>query len=70
MVFDQPEEGGLRIESRRLTRGRLIRQLEAESGLEDAERCDIFVDVFSEHAGWEPSELARFGNGACAGKAH
>ena len=66
LVLDSPADGGIRVAQATLSRDLVIAAVDAEPDLEQAEKCEIFLDLFSARPDWDPEELNRIGRRGCA----
>jgi len=66
LVLDSPSDGGIRLARTTLSRDHVIAAVDAEPGLEQAEKCALFLDLFSARPDWDPEELRRIGRRGCA----
>jgi len=66
LVLDSPADGGIRMARTSLSRDHVIAAVDAEPDLEQAEKCAIFLDLFSARPGWDPEELRGIGRRGCA----
>lgn len=66
LVLDSETDGGIRIAQTNLSRELVIAAVDAETGLEQAEKCALFFDLFADRPDWDPEEYGRIGRLGCA----
>jgi para-nitrobenzyl esterase len=66
MVFDTPEGGGIRLAAMNHSRDHVIAAVDAELGLDQNEKCALFLDLFSSRPEWTLEEHRRIGQRGCA----
>lgn len=66
LVLDSPADGGIRVAQTTLSRDHVIAAVDADPGLEQAEKCALFHDLFSERPDWDPEEFSGIGSLGCA----
>ncbi len=66
LVLDSEADGGIRIARTNLSRELVIAAVDAESGLEQAEKCALFLDLFADRPDWNPEEFLAIGRRGCA----
>jgi len=66
MVLDSQEDGGVRLAEAALSRDQLIAAVDAESDLGQAEKCALFLDLFSGSPDWDIDAYRGIGRRGCA----
>ncbi len=66
LVFDTPQDGGIRLAEVRLSRDHVIAAVDAEPNLGQDEKCELFLDLFSGRPDWDVEEYHRIGRLGCA----
>lgn len=66
LVFDTPRDGGIRLVEVTLSRDHVIATIDAEPNLDQDEKCELFLDLFSRRPDWNIEEYRRIGRHGCA----
>jgi para-nitrobenzyl esterase len=66
LVFDAPDDGGIRLVDVDLSRDHVIAAVDAEPDLDQHEKCELFLDLFSSRPDWNVEEYRRIGRRGCA----
>ncbi len=66
LILDSPSDGGIRVARTTLSRDHVIAAVDAEPELEQAEKCALFLDLFSRRPDFDPEEFRRIGRRGCA----
>lgn len=66
LVFDTPRDGGIRLSTVTLSRDHIIAAVDAEPDLDQDEKCELFLDLFSHRPDWSIEEYRRIGRRGCA----
>ncbi len=66
LVFDSPRDGGIRLVEVTLSRDHVIAAVDAEPNLDQNEKCELFLDLFSRRPDWNIEEYRRIGQRGCA----
>jgi para-nitrobenzyl esterase len=66
LVFDTPQDGGIRLAEIALSRIRVIAAIDAESDLDQDEKCELFLDLLSRRPDWNIEEYRGIGRRGCA----
>ena len=66
IVFDTEADGGIRLVSSRLSSDHVIVAVDAESGLNQNEKCELFHDLFSGSSDWSAERYRGIGRRGCA----
>ncbi len=67
LILDSEGGGGIRVAQTTLSRDHVIAAVDAEPELGQAEKCEIFLDLFSNRPDWDPEEFRQIGRRGCAG---
>lgn len=66
LVLDTREGGGIRLAEMKLSREEVIAAVDAERGLDQNEKCALFLDLFSGLPEWSLDEYRGIGRRGCA----
>lgn len=66
LVLDTESDGGIRVVASRLSRDHVIAAVDAEPGLDQNEKCELFYDLFSRSSNWSAERYQRIGRRGCA----
>jgi para-nitrobenzyl esterase len=66
LVLDTEASGGIRVVASRLSTDQVIAAVDAESGLDQNEKCELFHDLFSRSSDWNAERYLRIGRRGCA----
>ena len=66
LILDTEAGGGIRLAKSSLSRDHVIAAVDAERGLGQDEKCDLFHDLFSETPGWSAERYRGIGRRGCA----
>jgi para-nitrobenzyl esterase len=66
LILDTEEGGGIRLSQTKLSRALILAAVDAESELEESEKCAIFHELFGRPPDWNPEEIRRMGRAGCA----
>jgi para-nitrobenzyl esterase len=66
LVLDTEADGGVRVVASRLSRDHVIASVDAEPGLDQDEKCELFHDLFSRSSDWSAERFQRIGRRGCA----
>jgi len=67
IVFDTPEDGGIRLERDRVTREVVIEAVDAEEGLARLDKCRVYYDLFRRDDDWSVEAFRGMGREGCRG---
>jgi para-nitrobenzyl esterase len=65
LVFDTPADGGLRMSADTLTTQALLARLEGDTDLDQAEKCELYRDLFEGSVDWNQAAYSGLGDGGC-----
>ncbi len=66
LVLDTEDDGGIRMVASRLSRDHVIAAVDAEQGLDQNEKCELFYDLFSRSPDWSAERYQAIGRRGCA----
>ena len=65
VVFDTPSDGGIRMSSETVDSPAIIARLESNQGLPQAEKCELFRELFEGVVDWNETAYRGLGEGGC-----
>lgn len=66
LVFDTPADAGIRLAEVRSSRDHVIAAVDAEPNLDQSQKCELFLDLFSGRPDWSVEAYRRIGRHGCA----
>lgn len=66
LILDAKNDGGIRLSQSQLSRDHVIAAVDADPGLDQDEKCQLFHDLFAKRRDWNSESLRGIGRRGCA----